>query len=48
MREHLHHINSCMKDEGWRLVDQQLEELLLVVPDDLGLVMVIGEQLSGV
>jgi hypothetical protein len=47
MRDHLHHINSCMKDEGWRLVDQQLEELLLVVPDDWGLVMVIGEQLSG-
>jgi hypothetical protein len=47
MREHLHHINSCMQDEGWRLVDQQLEELLLVVPDDWGLVMVTGEQLSG-
>jgi hypothetical protein len=43
MREHLHHINSCMKDERWRLVDQQLEDLLLVVPDDWVLVMVTGE-----
>jgi hypothetical protein len=48
MREHLHHINSCMRDERWRLVDHQLEELLLVVPDDWGLVMAMDEQLSGV
>jgi hypothetical protein len=48
MREHLHHISSCMRDERWRLVDQQLEELLLVVPDDWGLVMATDEQLSGV
>ena len=34
MREHLHHISSCMRDERWRLVDQQLGELLLVVSDD--------------
>jgi hypothetical protein len=31
MREHLHRISSCMGDERWRLVDQQLEELLPVV-----------------
>jgi hypothetical protein len=48
MREHLHHINNCMRDERWRLVDQQLEELLLVVPDDWGLVMATKEQLLGV
>jgi hypothetical protein len=37
-----------MGDERYRLVDQQLEELLLVVSDDWGLVMDMGEQLSGV
>jgi hypothetical protein len=37
-----------MGDGRWRLVYQQLEELLLVVPDDWSLVMAIGEQLSGV
>jgi hypothetical protein len=37
-----------MGDRRWRLVYQQLEELLLVVPDDWGLVMATGEQLSGV
>jgi hypothetical protein len=25
LRDHLHHISSCMGDERWRLVDQQLE-----------------------
>jgi hypothetical protein len=34
MRDHLHSISSCMGDERWRVVDQQLEELLLVVLDD--------------
>jgi hypothetical protein len=48
MRDHLHHISSCMGDERWRLVDQQLEELLRVVPDDWGLVMTTSEQLSWV
>jgi hypothetical protein len=48
MRYHLHHFSSCMGDRRWRLVYQQLEELLLVVPDDWGLVMATGEQLSGV
>lgn len=33
MRDHLHHISSCMGDERWRLVEQQLEELLPVVLD---------------
>jgi hypothetical protein len=42
-RDHLHRINSCMGDERWRLVDQQLEELLPVVPDDWGLVMTTCE-----
>jgi hypothetical protein len=37
-----------MRDNRWILVDQQLEELLLVVPDDWGLVMATDEQLSGV
>jgi hypothetical protein len=48
MREHLHQINSCMRDERWRLVDQQLGELPLVVPDDWSLVRETSEQLSGV
>jgi hypothetical protein len=47
-RPHLHHFSSCMGDGRWRLVYQQLEELLLVVPDDWSIVMAIGEQLSGV
>jgi hypothetical protein len=46
MRDHLHHFSSCMGDERWRLVYQQLEELLPIVPDDWGLVMTTGEQLS--
>ena len=37
-----------MGDGRWRLVYQQLEELLLVVPDDWSLVMATGEKLSGV
>jgi hypothetical protein len=48
MRSHLHCFSSCMGDGRWRLVYQQLEELLLVVPDDWSLVMATGEQLSGV
>jgi len=46
MREHLHHFSSCMGDEGWRLVDQQLEELLLVVLDGWDSVMTTYEYLS--
>jgi hypothetical protein len=42
MREHLHRINSCMGDEGWRLVDQQLEELLPVVLDGWDSVIVMS------
>ena len=37
-----------MGDGRWRLVYQPLEELLLVVPDDWGLVRATSEQLSGV
>jgi hypothetical protein len=48
MRYHLHRFSSCMGDRRWRLVYQQLGELLLVVPDDWGLVRATGEQLSGV
>jgi hypothetical protein len=46
MRDHLHHISSCMGDERWRLVDQQLEELLPVVLDGWDSVMTTGEYLS--
>jgi hypothetical protein len=45
VRDHLHHFSSCKGDERWRLVEQHLEELLPVVPDDLDLVMTTGEQL---
>jgi hypothetical protein len=48
MRSHLHHFNNCMGDERWRLVNHQLEELLLVVPNDWGLVVATGEWLLGV
>ena len=48
MRYHLHHFSSCVGDRRWSLVYQQLGELLLVVPDDWGLVRATGEQLSGV
>jgi hypothetical protein len=46
MRDHLHRISSCMGDERWRLVDQQLEELLPVVLDGWDSVMTTGEYLS--
>jgi hypothetical protein len=46
MRDHLHHISSCMGDERWRLVEQQLEELLPVVLDGWDSVMTTGEYLS--
>jgi hypothetical protein len=46
MRPHLHHFSSCLGEGRWRVVYQQLEELLLIVPDDRGLVMTTGEQLS--
>jgi hypothetical protein len=32
-----------MRDEGWRVVDQQLEDLPLVVPDDWVSVMTTGK-----
>ena len=44
--DNLHRFNSCMGDGRWRVVYQQLEELLLVVPDDWSLVMTTGEHLS--
>ena len=37
--DHLHHFNRCMVDERWRLVDQQLEGLYLVVLDGWDSVM---------
>ena len=43
MRYHLHCFSSCVGDSRWRLFYQQLEELLLVVPDDWGLVVATGE-----
>jgi hypothetical protein len=46
MRPHLHHFGSCLGEGRWRVVYQQLEELLPIVPDDRGLVMTTGEQLS--
>jgi hypothetical protein len=46
MRDHLHHISSCMGDERWRLVEQQSEELLSVVLDGWDSVMTTGEYLS--
>jgi hypothetical protein len=46
MRSHLHHFSSCLGDGRWRAVYQQLEELLPIVPNDWGLVMTTGEQLS--
>jgi hypothetical protein len=46
MREHLHRINNCMGGEGWRLVDQQLEELLSVVLDGWDSMMTTGKYLS--
>jgi hypothetical protein len=44
--DHLHHFNSCMVDERWRLVDQQSEGLLLVVLDGWDSVMTIGGNIS--
>jgi hypothetical protein len=46
MRDHFHHISSCMGDERWRLVELQLEELLPIVLDGWDLVMTTGEYLS--
>jgi hypothetical protein len=46
MRPHLHHFSICLGEGRWRVVYQQLEELILIVPDDWGLVMTTGEQLS--
>jgi hypothetical protein len=46
MRPHLHHFNSFLGEGRWRVVYQQLEDLLPIVPDDWGLVMTTGKQLS--
>jgi hypothetical protein len=46
MRDHLHHISGCMGDERWRLVEQQLEELLPVVLDGWDSMMTTREYLS--
>jgi hypothetical protein len=46
MRPHLHHLSSCLGEGRWRVVYQQLEELLPIVPYDWGLVMTTGEKLS--
>jgi hypothetical protein len=46
MRDHLHHISSCMGDERWRLIEKQLEELLLLVLDGWDSIMTTGEYLS--
>jgi hypothetical protein len=48
LRDHLHSTSSCMRDDRWRVVDQQLEELPPVVPNDWGSVMTTGEYLSWV
>jgi hypothetical protein len=45
-RAHLHCFSSCMGDGRWRLVDQQLEELLPVVLDDWDSMMTTGEYSS--
>ena len=44
--DHLHHFSSCMGDERWRLVEQQLEELLPVVLDGGDSVMTTREHRS--
>jgi hypothetical protein len=44
----LHRISICMSDDGWRVVDQQFEELPPVVPDDWGPVMTTSEYLPWV
>jgi hypothetical protein len=46
LRPHLHYFSSFLGEGRWRVVYQQLEELLPIVPDDWGLVMTTGEQLS--
>ena len=46
MRDHFHHFSNCMGDERWRLVEQQLEELLPVVLDDWDSVMTTDKHLS--
>jgi uncharacterized protein (UPF0261 family) len=48
LRDHLHSISSCMRDEGWRVVDQRLEELPLVLPDYWVSVMTTSEYLPWV
>jgi hypothetical protein len=46
--DHLHSINNCMSDDGWRVIDQQFEELPSVVPVDWGSVMTTSEYLPWV
>ena len=48
LRDHLRSISSRMRDERWRVIDQQLEELLPVVLDDWGSMMTTCEYLSWV
>jgi hypothetical protein len=48
LRPQLHYFSSSLGEGRWRVVYQQLEELLLIVPNDWGLVMTTGEQLSGI
>jgi hypothetical protein len=48
MGDLLHSINNCMSDDGWRVVDQQFEELPLVVPNDWGSVMTTSKYLPWV
>jgi hypothetical protein len=44
--DHLHHFGSCMVDERWRLFDQHLEGLLLVVLDGWDSMMTTREHIS--
>jgi hypothetical protein len=43
MGDHLHSSNSCMSDDGWRMIDQQFVDLPTVVPDGWTLLMCIGD-----
>jgi hypothetical protein len=48
LRDRLHSINSFMSHDGWRVVDQQFEELPPVVPVDWASMMTTGEYLPWV
>jgi hypothetical protein len=45
MGDHLHSSNSCVSDNGWRVIDQQFVEIPIVVPDGWSSVMSIGDYL---